>query len=691
MSVAATTTPTSGWYPDPQDGTRLRWWDGHGWTAHTIARPADEAQQNPQPADEPQPFQADSFEAHSVEADSQAEVVVEEPEAAVEEPEPTEASGEASDFVADIAAEAPDEPIQFHWDDTLETDAIRTSDFTADVSVEPLTYAGAGGGSASGEPEAATHGDDKPKTESGIRRWLARGKQPESREPESPESESPESESPESESPESDVEPQAVATETQEADEVESMSAIRSMRWWSLSRVPERHPAESDEPEQAAESAPLDEVEVEQEPVAEVADLEPVAEAHPEPETAPQDSVVTSGWGYRPAEPVVEVEPEPAAEVEPVVEVEPEPAAEVEVDSPSMIRMSPFAAVTDPDPVVEVEPEPVVEIEPEPAAEAPAPAPVYEPEPITEDMNLALVAMAESLSLGQIVAPERVLPEPEPEPVAAVPEPEPELVPTPASFVFRARPLTAAASPEPVAPEVVTVPVYESPLDVIKSPLPVGAPVMAAVELPASPMAPVEAEPVVEPAAETEAPTEAAVEAPETETEPEAQPTAEAEALPAVPGSKLPVPRRALVGSAGVVVAAAAAAGISNLISDDPQPAAPAGAAISAADRECLKEWNTTVGGSAAQLRVTLGQFSGALAKVQRVAPLPGTLMAADSCALTVYDPGTETNAIFVSGVKDQVGYIDVTSYPRAKRYGWPQSEKEANVTIREDGTISAL
>lgn len=28
-------TPPAGWYPDPQDGTRQRYWDGTAWTEHT--------------------------------------------------------------------------------------------------------------------------------------------------------------------------------------------------------------------------------------------------------------------------------------------------------------------------------------------------------------------------------------------------------------------------------------------------------------------------------------------------------------------------------------------------------------------------------------------------------------------------------------------------------------------------------
>lgn len=28
-------TPPAGWYPDPQDNTRQRYWDGNAWTEHT--------------------------------------------------------------------------------------------------------------------------------------------------------------------------------------------------------------------------------------------------------------------------------------------------------------------------------------------------------------------------------------------------------------------------------------------------------------------------------------------------------------------------------------------------------------------------------------------------------------------------------------------------------------------------------
>jgi hypothetical protein len=26
--------PAAGWYPDPADATRIRWWDGQTWTQH---------------------------------------------------------------------------------------------------------------------------------------------------------------------------------------------------------------------------------------------------------------------------------------------------------------------------------------------------------------------------------------------------------------------------------------------------------------------------------------------------------------------------------------------------------------------------------------------------------------------------------------------------------------------------------
>jgi uncharacterized protein DUF2510 len=33
--------PRSGWYPDPDGGSRLRWWDGTDWTGNYRARPTE--------------------------------------------------------------------------------------------------------------------------------------------------------------------------------------------------------------------------------------------------------------------------------------------------------------------------------------------------------------------------------------------------------------------------------------------------------------------------------------------------------------------------------------------------------------------------------------------------------------------------------------------------------------------------
>lgn len=35
MEAAVSDTPPAGWYPDPQDNTRQRYWDGNAWTEHT--------------------------------------------------------------------------------------------------------------------------------------------------------------------------------------------------------------------------------------------------------------------------------------------------------------------------------------------------------------------------------------------------------------------------------------------------------------------------------------------------------------------------------------------------------------------------------------------------------------------------------------------------------------------------------
>ncbi|ROQ03883.1 MULTISPECIES: DUF2510 domain-containing protein [unclassified Curtobacterium] len=34
------TLPAAGWFPDPQDASRLRWWDGHAWGAATRVLPS---------------------------------------------------------------------------------------------------------------------------------------------------------------------------------------------------------------------------------------------------------------------------------------------------------------------------------------------------------------------------------------------------------------------------------------------------------------------------------------------------------------------------------------------------------------------------------------------------------------------------------------------------------------------------
>ncbi len=244
-----------------------------------------------------------------------------------------------------------------------------------------------------------------------------------------------------------------------------------------------------------------------------------------------------------------------------------------------------------------------------------------------------------------------------------VAEPEPEPEPGDGRFTFRARAVEPRATPTIEFP---SLPVYESPLNTIASPLSVRVEVPVRVEQPA-----------------------AVVAAPE----PAAQPAAPVPDLPAPPRAPAGRRRIALAGTGAVVAVAATAAIVTNLVSGDDKSAKaePAGAALSGAEKECLKLWNTTASASASQSRVTLGQFEGAFARVSQVAPLPGTVMAPNSCALTVYDGATDTHAIFVAGVQDQIGYIDVTSYPRAERYGWPKHAEDANVTIRTDGTIRGL
>ncbi len=236
--------------------------------------------------------------------------------------------------------------------------------------------------------------------------------------------------------------------------------------------------------------------------------------------------------------------------------------------------------------------------------------------------------------------------------------------------------IAEAPAAEPIDLELPARPAYESPLDTISSPIPVRVQVPVRVEVPVR----------IETPASESIPAPVAVPVPV----PAARP-----APPAAPPAAAPRRRTALAGTGAVVAVAAVAALGTNVLSGDdtakPRKSANARPALTAAERSCQKEWNTATSGSAAQLRVTLGQFEGAYAKVGRVAPLPGTVMAADSCALTVYDPGTDTRAVFVSGVQDQVGYIDVTSYPRASQYGAPRSARDANVSIGPDGSLRAL
>jgi len=351
-----------------------------------------------------------------------------------------------------------------------------------------------------------------------------------------------------------------------------------------------------------------------------------------------------------------------------------------------------FRATTETPPSLEgdpgsAEPEP---LSPGPAATVPPhgkPGSEVEPEP--EESAVA------ALEVIQVRPAPRGLPEPL-GPAAPIVIADPEATPVVESerepFAFRTRPMEL--EPDVVAFEagiVESLPVYASPLAVIKSPVaPLGASPPPASVPPAAPAVPAPAPalspPVVEeppgPPAPAPAPVPASVPA--------------AAVSEDVRRSRRPG-RRAVVGTAAVVVAAAGAAGATNLLhGEDPSspgganPLKPAPIAGAVADKSCLREWNIATSRDAAQLRVTLGQFSGALARVSRVKPLPGTLMEANGCGLTVYDPATDAHGVFVSGVKDQVGYLDVTAYPRAKQYGRPATDSQANVIIREDGSLRA-
>jgi hypothetical protein len=59
--------PPQGWYADPEDASRLRWWDGTAWTAHTNERPT-ESEPEAKPGPEPDPGAAGAPPAASGEA-----------------------------------------------------------------------------------------------------------------------------------------------------------------------------------------------------------------------------------------------------------------------------------------------------------------------------------------------------------------------------------------------------------------------------------------------------------------------------------------------------------------------------------------------------------------------------------------------------------------------------------------------
>jgi hypothetical protein len=197
-----------------------------------------------------------------------------------------------------------------------------------------------------------------------------------------------------------------------------------------------------------------------------------------------------------------------------------------------------------------------------------------------------------------------------------------------------------------------------------------------------------ELEPEPEPPAPEPVPLVRPEPVPEPEPEPELPPAAEEEPAEAAPRRR--VPRALVYGVATLAIAGAAAGGTVALTGDDgAKPSRKA--TVARADPECLRAWNTTETAGAADLRVTVGQFADSYARVGRVQPLPGTLMQPDSCALTIYQPDTDTHLILIAGVKDQVGYVDATTYPRAAQLGWPRSASESNVTIKPDGTLRGI
>jgi hypothetical protein len=78
--------PRPGWFPDPQGGSRLRWWDGSDWSDHYRARPTENelaGRMNGSAAMTPErPARA---RAHAVEIAEQAAVVRHDTEAIIAE------------------------------------------------------------------------------------------------------------------------------------------------------------------------------------------------------------------------------------------------------------------------------------------------------------------------------------------------------------------------------------------------------------------------------------------------------------------------------------------------------------------------------------------------------------------------------------------------------------------------------
>jgi hypothetical protein len=277
-------------------------------------------------------------------------------------------------------------------------------------------------------------------------------------------------------------------------------------------------------------------------------------------------------------------------------------------------------------------------------------------------------------------------PEPEPAPVVALPTrepvPEPEEEPLPPAAAVPVVDPAPEPEPEPEPlPPAAAVPIVEPEPE----PEPLPAPATAAAVAAREPELATEPPPAPQPELEWEPLPWAAgpgspVEAP--------APAASVAAVPAAPARR--GPRPLVLGLAALVVAGAAVAGTLALTGSDDSGSASLSQAPSA-DRECLQVWNGTQTPQAADLRAAVASFEPTHARVARVEPLPGTLMQPGSCALTLYQADTGEHMTLIAGVKDQIGYIDATTYPRAAQLGWPQSKGQANVRVTRQGTIRAL